>query len=81
MASPWLFCHLVLVAILLLQTRCFGQNSAEYQKFDPCTPYDYNPVNIGDDYVIGIAYWPGGLWEDWCVSNSLLTRVTSVALS
>eukprot|EP00889_Picochlorum_renovo_P007627 jgi/Picre1/34657/NNA_002125.t1 len=28
-------------------------------------PYDQLPVNQGDDYVIGFAYWPGGVWEDW----------------
>lgn len=62
--SVW---HVVLVAILLFQTNCFGQKGNDYQKYDPCTPYDTNPVNIGDDYVIGIAYWAGGLWEDWYV--------------
>lgn len=70
---PWSFFHVVLVAFLLFQAGCLGQTGAQYQKFDPCTPYDYNPVNIGNDYVIGIAYWPGGLWEDWCVDFALFT--------
>ena len=60
---------LVCVFGLQLLQVCRGQNQAPvvYQQNDPCTPADANPVNVGDGYVIGIAYWPGGTWEDWYV--------------
>lgn len=65
----------LVVGLLLVQavSIVFSQTVASPNvKFDPCTPYDQLPVNKGDDYVIGFAYWPGGVWEDWCVVGSLL---------
>jgi hypothetical protein len=66
----------VLVLPLLLSVDAvFGQSTPQtYVKYDPCTPYDYQPVNKGDDYVIGIAYWPGGLWESWNLTQPGDTR-------
>ncbi|KAI8107766.1 hypothetical protein M9435_002794 [Picochlorum sp. BPE23] len=58
----------LVVGLLLVQAVpfVFSQTATSPNvKFDPCTPYDQLPVNQGDDYVIGFAYWPGGVWEDW----------------
>jgi len=55
---------LLLRAVSVVFSQTVGSPNV---KFDPCTPYDEIPVNKGDDYVIGFAYWPGGVWEDWCV--------------
>ena len=67
----------LLVATALLAIAippAYLQDTITYPKFDPCTPYDENAVNRGDEFVIGIAYYPGGEWEDWNVTKPGDTR-------
>ena len=64
----------VAVALVSISLPKTHQQDIRYPKFDPCTPYDDKPVNRGDDYVIGLAYYPGGEWESWNVTKSGDTR-------
>jgi hypothetical protein len=64
----------VIAVVVALVAFSHQQDTIKYPKFDPCTPYDEEAVNKGDEYVIGLAYYPGGEWADWNVTKPGDTR-------
>ena len=64
----------VAASLAFVTIPTLSQDDVKRPKFDPCTPYDENPVNTGDEFVVGLAYYPGGEWVDWNVTKPGDTR-------